>query len=73
MFFVEVLLLGLLIYLAAGFLFAIVFIIKGVTVIDKGATGSGWGFRLIIIPGTIVFWPLLLMKWTKMVKQKRHD
>ena len=52
-------------YLLMGLLFAIPFVIKGVTRIDEGASGSGWGFRLIIIPGTIVFWPFLLKKWMK--------
>lgn len=56
-------------YLCAGFLFAVVFVLKGVTKIDEGAIGSGWGFRLIIIPGTIVFWPLLLKKWIKIAQK----
>ena len=51
------------IYLLAGFVFAIAFVIKGVIKIDEGARGSTWGFRLIIIPGTMVFWPFLLKKW----------
>jgi hypothetical protein len=58
-------------YLAAGFVFAIPFVIKGVTKIDEGAIGSKWGFRLIIIPGTIIFWPLLLKKWMAVNKQKQ--
>lgn len=57
-------------YLSAGLLFAVVFVLKGVTRIDEAAKGSGWGFRLIIIPGTIVFWPLLLKKWV-MVKENQ--
>jgi len=52
-------------YLAAGLVFAVPFAIKGVTRIDENAVGSKWGFRLIIIPGSIVFWPLLLRKWLK--------
>lgn len=55
----------ILMYILAGFLFAIFFVIKGVTKIDEGANGSGWGFRIIIIPGTIIFWPVLLRKWIK--------
>lgn len=51
------------VYLSAGFLFAVIFVLKGVDVIDEGAHGAGWGFRLIIIPGCTVFWPLLLSKW----------
>jgi hypothetical protein len=52
-------------YLLMGLLFAIPFVIKGVSKIDEGAHGSAWGFRMIIIPGTIVFWPLLLKRWIK--------
>ena len=57
------------IYLAAGLVFAIPFVTKGVTQIDEGATGSKWGFRIIIIPGVMVFWPLLLKKWLKASKK----
>lgn len=59
------------IYLLAGLVFAIPFVIKGVTKIDEGAKGSTWGFRIIIIPGTIVFWPVLLKKWMKENKRKK--
>ena len=55
-------------YLVAGLVFAIPFVIKGVSKIDEGAQGSKWGFRLIIIPGSIVFWPLLLKKWMQASK-----
>lgn len=58
-------------YLSAGLLFAVAFVLKGVTRIDEGAIGSRWGFRLIIIPGTIVFWPFLLKKWIH-AEKNRH-
>jgi hypothetical protein len=66
--FVQILLIVVAIYLACGFVFMIPFIIKGVDAIDEGAHGSSIGFRIIIIPGTIVFWPLLLSRWVKMEK-----
>ena len=56
------------VYLFAGLLFAIPFVLKGVDKIDDGAHGSKWGFRIIIIPGTMVFWPLLLKRWLKVSK-----
>jgi len=56
------------VYLFAGLVFAIPFVVKGVNKIDEGAHGSKWGFRIIIIPGTIVFWPLLLKRWLKVSK-----
>jgi len=58
------------IYILCGILFAVPFIIKGVAVVDEGTHGTKLGFRLIIIPGTITFWPLLLSKW---IKNKKND
>lgn len=59
------------IYILCGVLFAIPFVIKGVGAIDEGAQAAKLGFRIIILPGTIVFWPLLLSKWIK--APKRND
>lgn len=67
---ITIILLIIAAYLSAGLLFAVPFVLKGVTRIDEGAVGSGWGFRLMILPGTIVFWPLLLKKWMKATKRK---
>jgi hypothetical protein len=53
-------------YLVCGFVFMIAFIVKGVDVVDEGAHGSSIGFRIIIIPGVIVFWIVLLREWIKM-------
>lgn len=60
------------VYLGLGLVFAIPFVIKGVDKIDEGAHGGSIGFRIIIIPGTMVFWPLLLKKWIT-AKQPKHD
>lgn len=67
---VTIILIVIAVYLVAGLLFAIPFVIKGVTKIDEGAHGSTWGFRIIIIPGTIVFWPLLSRKWRHALRKK---
>ena len=52
-------------YFVAGTLFVIPFLIKGIYTIDAGAHGSSKGFYIIIIPGIITFWPLLLRKWVR--------
>jgi hypothetical protein len=69
MLFVEIVLMAMVLYLVAGFVFAIAFVSKGIYQVDGGAHGTGFGFRLIIIPGIMVFWPMLLKKW--MAKNKR--
>ena len=69
---VEIIFIVAAIYLVCGLIFTVPFIIKGVSDIDEGARGSNPGFRIIIIPGTIVFWPFLLKKWLR-IKSKNHD
>jgi len=51
------------IYLLGGIVFAIPFVIFGAGRIDPHATHSSWGFRLLLIPGAIFLWPLLLRRW----------
>lgn len=50
-------------YLACGLIFAVPFALVGVRRIDPHAAHSSWGFRLLIIPGTMAFWPVLLRRW----------
>ena len=64
-FMVEILLIIAAIYLVLGVLFVIPFLMKGLNKVDEGANGSTIGFKIIIIPGVIVFWPVLLSKWMK--------
>lgn len=61
----EILVLVVEIYLVVGILFGIVFVTRGVQTIDHAAEGTGWGFRLIILPGVAAFWPLLLGRWIR--------
>ena len=53
------------IYLALGLLFAVPFAARGVNRIDPIANGGTWGFRLMIVPGVVALWPLLLMRWVR--------
>jgi hypothetical protein len=53
------------VYLGLGFLFALGFVANGVGRLDPGAQGSGIGFRLLLIPGSMAFWPLLLWRWLR--------
>jgi hypothetical protein len=51
------------IWALSGLVFAIPFLVAGVGRIDSQAAGTGLGFRLIILPGVVIFWPLLLRRW----------
>ena len=50
-------------YLIAGLLFSVPFVIRGVGRIDPVARTGSWGFRLIVLPGVVALWPLLLRRW----------
>ena len=53
------------VYLAIGFLFALAFVWKGIGKVDNDATSASVGFRLLILPGSMVLWPVLLRRWLK--------
>ena len=60
---IEILLVGAAAYLGLGLLFAIPFVLKGVGKLDPSAKAGTWGFRLLILPGTVLLWPLLAKRW----------
>jgi hypothetical protein len=60
-------------YLACGLLFAIPFSLLGVKRIDPRAARGSWGFRVLIIPGTIAFWPLLFKRWVSGVHEPPEE
>lgn len=52
----------LLLYFGIGILFALFFIVAGIARIDAATKQSGWGFRLLMFPGAIALWPILLLR-----------
>ena len=68
--FVETLVYGLEIYAALGLLFAIAFVTVGVEHIDSTAKGATLGFRLLLLPGSIALWPVLVARWIRGPRQE---
>jgi len=52
-------------YVLLGVVFAVAFVRVGVKRIDSQAVGTGVGFRVLIFPGSVAFWPLLLRRWAR--------
>jgi hypothetical protein len=52
-------------YSLIGALFALTFVCIGVDKVDHQAKESGWGFRILIFPGCMAFWPLFVRRWLK--------
>ncbi len=61
------------VYAASGLLFAVLFVLTGMKRIDPHAANASWGFRLLIVPGTVAFWPLLLRYWLKGVHEPPEE
>ncbi len=55
---VEIIVFVIGIYLTVGILFAVWFVIFGITKLDESAKATGFAFRIIIIFGIVVFWVL---------------
>ena len=63
--FVQLCLAGLGVYLACGVGFAVPFVWGGVNHINPHAKPGSVGFRIVIFPGTVFLWPLLLRRWMR--------
>jgi hypothetical protein len=50
-------------YAALGALVGVAFIVRGVSRVDPAAAGAPIGFKLLILPGAIGLWPIVLKWW----------
>ncbi len=60
---VEKGLLGVGIYCAIGLGVALAFLLLGIARADASAKGSRWTFKLTILPGLVLLWPVILVRW----------
>ena len=67
--FVEFLIKAVQVYFTVGLIFAVIFSLFGVQRTDSGAQGFAPFFRLLIIPGVSIFWPLFALR---LVGGKQH-
>ena len=51
----------------AGLGVAVVFLLYGIDRIDPGARGA-YAFRLLLVPGIVVLWPLVLWRWSRLAR-----
>lgn len=61
----ALLLLVFYLYLLVGLLFALWFVFKGVQKLDSGMDGAKWNLRLLLLPGAVLLWPVLIRKYLK--------
>lgn len=51
------------VYVAVGAIVGIAFVCVGVGRVEPAARGAGVAFRLVILPGCVGLWPVVLVKW----------
>ena len=52
-------------YVVIGIVFAAMFVVWGVGRVDPAAAHASVGFRVLILPGVVALWPLMLAKWRR--------
>jgi hypothetical protein len=53
------------IYVLIGLFFAPFFVVRGVGTMDAVARNATAMFRVIIVPGVMVLWPYLALRWIR--------
>jgi len=59
-------------YAGIGLLFAIAFVVRGIGTVDPGARGGPAAFRLLMIPGAALLWPVMAKKWFRAARGERN-
>lgn len=57
-------------YLMLGALFAMAFHVRGLTSLDHATEGAKPFFRVLITPGLVALWPVILRKWIRLRQGK---
>ena len=59
-------------WLAAGALVAVPFLLFAVGRVVEGAAGSSLMFRLMMLPGAALLWPVVLHRWITAGRREQH-
>jgi hypothetical protein len=59
-------------YAAAGAVFAAAFLWRWVGRLDPAAAHATWGFRALVFPGVVIFWPLFAARLLRLLRRSRQ-
>jgi uncharacterized membrane protein YphA (DoxX/SURF4 family) len=62
---IHILVLLFYLYLLLGLFFGLWFVFRGVQKIDPGMANAKWSMRMILLPGSLALWPVLLRKYLR--------
>ena len=60
-------------YLLIGVLAAVALQVSGLKRLDPAVTESSRGFRVLIFPGLVALWPLMLKRWLSGVSEPPEE
>lgn len=60
-------------YFVIGLISAILWNVRGMSVVEPKVTGMRWPFRLIILPACIFLWPITMWKWIQHGRKTAGD
>ena len=52
----------MLFYVLVGLLFGLLFVSRLIDRVDPAAAGGAWQVRLLLLPGSVLLWPLLIWR-----------
>ena len=61
----AVMLMLVVLYVGVGLVAGLAFVLRGVDRVDAVALSSGLVFRVVILPGCIGLWPVVVWMWIK--------
>lgn len=59
-------------YAATGAIFAVLFLWRWVGQLDPAAAHATWGFRALVFPGVVLFWPFFATRLSPLTRRSRH-
>ena len=60
---------AVMVYLAAGVLVALAFVLWGIDRVDPGAAGA-YAFRHLLLPGLVLLWPAVVARWSALARRR---
>ena len=58
-------------YVMIGLVLGLAFVLRGINRVDEAAGDSAFIFRVVILPGCVGLWPIVLLKWINASKGAR--
>ncbi|MFG0327684.1 MAG: hypothetical protein ACF8SC_10510 [Phycisphaerales bacterium JB037] len=50
-------------YAGVGLAVGLAFVSVGVSRVDEAMGGTHWSVRILLLPGAVAVWPIVLMRW----------